>query len=144
MTKLSEENEPDESTNQKRRGAVTSSHGSSIEDLFSGGAPVWLKVVGAAVTAPILMFVYVERQAVRNGMNRIHTTSPLVLFSVSAIGAIAGLALSMKDIVHARRDAGLQISWPLQLMYCRGIVSILFVWGPIATFLLIAGMVLLL
>ena len=116
--------------------------GSSFQDLFAGGKPVWLKIIGAAVATPVIVVVMGLRVQRKGGGN--FPTDPLVLVTLAVcsavVGALVGMALSLKDIVHARRAAGLPVSLPLRAMYCGGILSAIFIWGPIAVVLLIIGL----
>lgn len=116
--------------------------GSAFHDLFAGGKPVWLKILGAAVAAPIVTVTMGRRVERKGGGN--FPTDPLTLatliISAAIVGELAGTALSLKDIVHARRAAGMPVSLPLRAMYCGGILSAIFVWGPIAVVLLIIGL----
>ena len=107
--------------------------GSSFNELFSGGRPVWLKIVGAAVAVPIATVVYGIRAARKSG-SRIPSdpvTISMTLFGAAAVGALVGSALVMKDIVHRRQREGRHVSFPLRLLFGFGMVSVLLVWVPI-------------
>ncbi len=106
--------------------------GSSFNDLFSGGASVWMKILGAAVAVPVAVFVY-GRKATRNsssGPFSDSATLAMILIGSSAVGAFLGAALSMKDVVDRRRANGQPVAFPLRLLFGFGIFSI-FAWIPI-------------
>lgn len=127
--------EPSKNSNTQVSGSAANSSlgpvaysGSSLDDLFRGGRPVWLKIGGAAVVAPILTFVYGIRAARKSGSGVPSdlVTVSMILFGAAAAGALAGSALVMKDIVHRRQQEGLHVSFPLRLLFGFGMLSVLF------------------
>ena len=103
---------------------------SSFNDLFSGGASVWLKIAGAAIVAPAIVFG-ASRKMARQG-NELFADLPTtigVLAGTSVVGAFLGAALSMKDVVAKRIEDGKPVNWFLRLFFARGILTVL-AWVP--------------
>ncbi len=127
----SNNNPPHPSASNPRQRALPM--GSSFNDLFRGGRSVWLKIIGAAVAAPLATVVAGVR-ASGGGGSPIPTdpaTVSAILFGATLVGALVGSALVLKDIVCRRKSEGLHVSFPLRLMFGFGIFSLLFVWVPL-------------
>ncbi|MEZ6125856.1 MAG: hypothetical protein R3C49_22240 [Planctomycetaceae bacterium] len=106
--------------------------GSSFDDLFSGGASVWLKIVGGAVVTPIAVVVIALRSKRRGGVDLPHDPAVIgiSLAGCSVVGAVLGGLLSLKDVVQTRLADGKPVSFPLRLLFGFGIWSLLLVWFP--------------
>ena len=108
--------------------------GSSFNDLFSGGASVWLKIVGGAIATPVIVVVFALRSS--RGGGRVLPNDPvLIAISLAAcavIGAVLGALLSLKDVVQTRLADGKPVSFALKLLFGFGLWSLLFVWFPVA------------
>ena len=103
---------------------------SSFNDLFSGGASVWLKIAGAAVVAPLIVYGATRKMARRGNDPFADTQTTLaVLASSAVVGAFLGAVLSMKDIVKKRIEDGKPVNWILMLFFARGIITV-FAWIP--------------
>jgi len=103
---------------------------SSLNELFSGGASVWVKIVGAAIAVPVVVLVASRRMA-RQG-NDLFADGPTavgVLAGCAVVGAFLGAALSMKDVVAKRIEEGKPVNWFLRLFFARGILTV-FAWIP--------------
>lgn len=103
---------------------------SSFNDLFSGGASVWLKIAGAAIVAPLIVFGATRKMARQGNDPFANTQTALAVLAGSAVvGAFLGAALSMKDVVKKRIEDGKPVNWILKLFFARGIVTV-FAWIP--------------
>lgn len=108
--------------------------GSSFNDLFAGGASVWLKIVGGAIATSVVVTLMALRSKRRGGMEL--PESPVVIAAViggaAIVGAVLGGLLSMKDVVQNRLAAGKPVAFPLKLLFGFGMWSLLLVWFPAA------------
>ncbi len=104
---------------------------SSFNDLFSGGTSVWLKIIGAALVVPVVVFGAARKMARRGKEPFPDQQTAIVVLAGSAIaGAFLGAALCVKDVVKNRIEAGQPVNWFLKLFFARGIISV-FAWTPL-------------
>jgi len=106
--------------------------GSSFNDLFAGGASVWLKIVGGAIATPLAVMVLVLRSK-RRGNTALPDDPAIIAIAIAGCGMVgAGLGglLSLKDVVQTRLADGKPVSLPLKLLFGFGIWSLLLVWFP--------------
>jgi len=106
--------------------------GSSFNDLFSGGASVWLKIVGGAIATPLAVVLLVLRSKRRGNITL--PDDPVIiaiaLAGCAMVGGGLGGLLSLKDVVQTRLADGKPVSFPLKLLFGFGIWSLLLVWFP--------------
>lgn len=116
--------------------------GSTFQDLFAGGNPVWMKIIGSAIAAPMIV-LSVGLKADRRG-GPAFPKDPLILTCIAVgcaiAGATIGTALSLKDIVAHRLAEGLPVSNSLKLLFGSGNFSLFAIWLPITSVLLIVGL----
>jgi len=106
--------------------------GSSFNDLFAGGASVWLKIIGGAIATPVAVAFFALRANRKSGTEL--PASPAVFAAIlggcAIIGAVLGGLLSLKDVVQTRLAEGKAVTFPLKLLFGFGIWSLLLVWFP--------------
>ena len=106
--------------------------GSTFNDLFSGGAPVWMKMIGGGVACPVLVATALIRSDRRDGVP--FSLDPSVFAAILAgcavLGVFLGAALSLKDVVHARLVEGKPVAFPIKALFGFGVWSLLLVWFP--------------
>ena len=117
--------------------AVKEGSGSSLNDLFTGGASVWIKIIGAAVVTPVIVFAS-NRRGRNGGVNFLSDfpTAIAVFGGAAIVGAFLGAALSMRDVVDRRLADGKPVGSVLRLFFGRGITTVL-VWIPLFIVLLV-------
>ena len=130
---MNEHSQTDNQQNISRRTHATSIPlGSSFNDLFAGGASVWLKIVGGAIATPIAVIIMALRAKRRGGLTL--PDSPVVIAAVlgscAIVGAVLGGLLSMKDVVQTRLADGKPVAFPLRLLFGFGMWSLLLIWFP--------------
>lgn len=106
--------------------------GSTFNDLFSGGASVWLKIVGGALVTPIAVVMLVLRSK-RRGNTTLPDDPVIIAVAIAGcaiVGGGLGGLLSLKDVVQTRLADGKPVSFPLKLLFGFGIWSLLLVWFP--------------
>lgn len=120
--------------------------GSSFNDLFSGGASVWLKIVGGAIATPLAVVVLVLRSKRRGSIALPDDPAILAiaLAGCAMVGAGLGGLLSLKDVVQTLLADGKPVLFPLKLLFGFGIWSLLLVWFPGIIMLTLAVTILLL
>ena len=105
---------------------------STLNQLFESDKAIWLKMGGAALVLTCLALMMVMRVAEEQDPDY---ASPVILVVVGLLaaitGALLGLALSLKDVVASRLQAGQKVAFPLRLMFGMGVVSLLLVWVPL-------------
>ena len=116
--------------------------GSSFNDLFAGGASVWLKIIGGAFATPVAVVFFGLRASRRGGTELPENSAVIaaILSGCAVIGAILGGLLSLKDVVQTRLAVGKPVAFPLKLLFGFGIWSLLLVWFPgiiVLTFVMI-------
>lgn len=130
---MNEHSQTDEQQNIPRRIHSTAIPlGSSFNDLFAGGASVWLKIAGGAIATPVAVALIALRSKRRGGMEL--PESPVVIAAVlgscAIVGAVLGGLLSMKDVVQNRLADGKPVAFPLKLLFGFGMWSLLLIWFP--------------
>lgn len=107
--------------------------GPIFNDLFSGGASVWLKILGGAVITPIIFVSQLIAALDKSGSELSENpTFIAVVFAVFAsVGAVLGGLLSLKDVVQTRLAHGKPVSFALKLLFGFGLKSLLYVWFPL-------------
>ncbi len=120
--------------------------GSSFNDLFSGGASVWLKIVGGAVATPLAVAMLVLRSKRRGNVTLPDDPAiiAIALVALAVVGGGLGGLLSMKDVVQTRLANGKPVSFPLKLLFGFGLWSLLLVWFPGIIVSTLAGTILVL
>lgn len=106
--------------------------GSTFNDLFSGGASVWLKIVGGAIVTPLAVVMLVLRSK-RRGNTTLPDDPIIIAVAIAGcaiVGGGLGGLLSLKDVVQTRLADGKPVSYPLKLLFGFGIWSLLLVWLP--------------
>ena len=136
----STDSEMDNDDQKHRQSTNTNSYinhlpfGPSFNDLFSGGAYVWLKILGGAVVTSIIVAFKAIPILAENGIEL--SKNPAVIAGVVAgsasVGAVLGGLLSLKDVVQTRLAHGKPVSFALKLLFGFGLKSLLFVWFPLA------------
>jgi hypothetical protein len=123
--------EPQDSLSQPAN-PMPRNFGSTFEELFASGAPFWLKMIGGAIVTPLIACGTAWKMKERGEVKL--PTDPLMLVAIvgaiSAVGALLGGFLSIKDVVEARMDVGRPVAFPLKLLFGYGTASLLFVWFP--------------
>lgn len=101
--------------------------------MFSGGASVWLKILGGAIATPVIVAAVANRARRRGGVE--FSSDPVMiavlLMGCALLGAVLGGLLSMKDVVQARLAAGKPVAFPLKVLFGFGIWSLVLVWSPL-------------
>lgn len=107
--------------------------GPSFNDLFSGGASVWLKILGGAVITSIIVTMNAIPLLAESGIDVEDPTVIAGLLAGSApVGAVLGGLLALKDVVETRLAARKPVSFSLKLLFGFGLKSLLLVWFPLA------------
>ncbi len=115
----------------------------AFDDLFRGGASVWAKIGGAAIATPLTLFVITRRMAKRGEEVHFDSGTQIVILLLSVVvGAFIGASLSMKDIVERRKARKKRVPFFLDLLYGKGIISLLVFWAPFAIICTIATTIL--
>ena len=106
--------------------------GSTFHNLFSGGASVWLKILGGAIVMPVVALKSMVRGNHQGAMEL--SVDPIVITIIFGacviLGGFLGAALSLKDIVQDRLDTDKPVSFPMKLLFEFGLWSLLLVWFP--------------
>ncbi|MEZ6051479.1 MAG: hypothetical protein R3C02_08850 [Planctomycetaceae bacterium] len=115
--------------------------GSELEELFAGGSSGWLKIVGAAVTGPIVTILAFKRDLLKGQSPLLKDPFlfAIVLGASFLIGGLLGASLTLKDIVRDRMSQGQTVSLSMKLLFGWGIWSVLLVWTPMIIFLALVG-----
>lgn len=105
---------------------------SFFNEFFSGGASVWLKILGGAIATPIAIVVFGFKAMRKNQADMPQDLGMIaaILGGGSIVGGILGGLLTAKDVVQNRTEAGKPVPFPLKLLFGFGIWSLLFVWVP--------------
>jgi hypothetical protein len=109
----------------------------AMQELFSGGKPVWIKILGAALIAPVVTLLAVLRVGRKTDTSLIWRDPlnfVLILGGMSILGAVAAACLILKDIVHRRISSGIPVGIVLKLIFGFGIYSFVFIWIPVLLF----------
>ncbi|HVJ86771.1 MAG TPA: hypothetical protein VM452_14060 [Caulifigura sp.] len=103
----------------------------AFDDLFRGGTSVWAKIGGAAIATPLIMFFAIRRIERRGGQIPFEGGALVFILVLAAVlGAFIGASLSLKDIVESRKAKKKPVPFVLDLLYGKGIVSLLAFWVP--------------
>ncbi len=115
-----------------RGGARKEDAQGTLTEMCQQGQMLWVKMAGAGVATPLVVYAAMRRAARRGGEMPVDpAVLILILVGSSAVGAVLGAALTVKDVVRDRLDRGAPVAFPLKLLFGMGFVSLL-VWMPLA------------
>ena len=95
-----------------------------LDDVFRNDRWVWLKMGGGALAT---VFIALRSFRMQEAHALTDNTRIAILAVAAALGAILGLALSLKDAVQRRKTAGKPVNPLLQLYFGAGVWSLL-IW----------------
>ena len=98
---------------------------STVDDLLGVGRSLWLKMAAcSAVTLAMVAAVFLEGEQEPLAVLAAPATVISMLGAV-VVGALIGVALSMKDVVEQRVREGKPVAFPLKLLFGFGFASAL-------------------
>lgn len=119
----------------KRRSASSDSF---INFLTTGGVSSLLKIGGAAGVTAALAGKFLLKTARKEQSPSLFTSDLQQAISVLAIaamiGAVLGGLLVVKDYVTHLHERSRPVPMPLDLLFGRGVLSLVLVWVPLITF----------
>ena len=115
-----------------RGGARKEDAQGTLTEMCQQGQMLWVKMAGAGVATPLVVYAAMRRAARRGGEMPVDpAVLILILVGSAAVGTVLGAALTVKDVVRDRLDRGVPVAFPLKLLFGMGFVSLL-VWMPLA------------
>jgi hypothetical protein len=102
---------------------------SELDETFRSDRSIWLKIGGCSLVSVFVVLLGVYR-GVRRGSLAIELTTPLIVGLAAAsvaLGALIGLALSLKDTVAQRLMRGDHVN-PFLRIYFDGETRCVFAW----------------
>jgi hypothetical protein len=108
--------------------------GSVFDELFRSGRSAWLKIGGAALATPLIVFALLAKAQRRGQANLGNDPATLAMIAGGSAlaGAFLGASLSLKDIVNHRIDRNEPVPFLLEIFFGMGAISLLAVWVPLA------------
>ncbi len=101
-----------------------------------------LKVIGGAVVGPMAIFVAYSRRRRKDPDFQMPATEDLLktIPIIMLAGVFAATAFSLQDVVSRRIDRGAHVPWPMRIAFGLGMISVIFVWVPVALVTIVAGL----
>ncbi|QDT64334.1 hypothetical protein [Calycomorphotria hydatis] len=106
----------------------------TFEELFDYDSNLMAKIGFGAIAPPIIGIIFLARAA-RKGHDYFSANPAAAIFILLLlvpVGACAGMALSVKDVVRDRMSEGRPVAFPLKMLFGFGCLSLLLIWVPLA------------